>query len=164
MSKDDSNGGFLSKVVKFVRHPTTSWADLDTPEQALLDPAARTRWLAWAKALGGETNKTPKVAATGVVNAFALADQAALMPQRLALLRTVASALDQPDAAEPPRGYAFGDILAHVGRTVAAVWKQQRMLLGFIGLTLQTLLLTLPRPRRWRPPRPIWTSIRPTST
>jgi anti-anti-sigma regulatory factor len=29
MAKDDS-GGFLSKVVKFVRHPTTSWADLDT--------------------------------------------------------------------------------------------------------------------------------------
>lgn len=30
MSKDDTSGGFLSKVVKFVRHPTTSWADLDT--------------------------------------------------------------------------------------------------------------------------------------
>jgi anti-anti-sigma regulatory factor len=30
MSKDDPNGGFLSKVAKFVRHPTTSWADLDT--------------------------------------------------------------------------------------------------------------------------------------
>ena len=30
MSKDDSNGGFLSKVVRFVRHPTTSWANLDT--------------------------------------------------------------------------------------------------------------------------------------
>lgn len=30
MAKDDSSGGFLSKVVKFVRHPTTSWADLDT--------------------------------------------------------------------------------------------------------------------------------------
>ncbi len=30
MAKDDSNGGFLSKVVKFVRHPTTSWSDLDT--------------------------------------------------------------------------------------------------------------------------------------
>ena len=44
-----------------------------------------------------------------------------LPAERLALLRTVASALDQPDAAEPPRGYAFGDILAHVGRTVAAV-------------------------------------------
>ncbi|MBA4262231.1 MAG: hypothetical protein C0443_09510 [Comamonadaceae bacterium] len=30
MSKDDSNGGFLSKVVRFVRNPTTSWSDLDT--------------------------------------------------------------------------------------------------------------------------------------
>lgn len=30
MAKDDSGGGFLSKVVKFVRHPTTSWSDLDT--------------------------------------------------------------------------------------------------------------------------------------
>ncbi len=30
MSKEDSNGGFLSKVAKFVRHPTTSWSDLDT--------------------------------------------------------------------------------------------------------------------------------------
>jgi anti-anti-sigma regulatory factor len=30
MAKDESNGGFLSKVAKFVRHPTTSWADLDT--------------------------------------------------------------------------------------------------------------------------------------
>jgi anti-anti-sigma regulatory factor len=30
MAKDESNGGFLSKVVKFVRHPTTSWSDLDT--------------------------------------------------------------------------------------------------------------------------------------
>ncbi|HEX5738433.1 MAG TPA: hypothetical protein VFY22_07985, partial [Hydrogenophaga sp.] len=30
MAKDDPNGGFLSKVVKFVRHPTTSWSDLDT--------------------------------------------------------------------------------------------------------------------------------------
>ncbi len=30
MAKDDSSGGFLSKVARFVRHPTTSWADLDT--------------------------------------------------------------------------------------------------------------------------------------
>ncbi len=31
MAKDDSSGGgFLSKVAKFVRHPTTSWSDLDT--------------------------------------------------------------------------------------------------------------------------------------
>ena len=31
MSKDE-NGGLLSKVVKFVRNPTTSWADLDQQE------------------------------------------------------------------------------------------------------------------------------------
>ena len=30
MSKDDS--GLLSKVVKFVRNPTTNWADLDPQE------------------------------------------------------------------------------------------------------------------------------------
>ena len=29
MSKDAPNSGFLSKIVKFVRHPATSWADLD---------------------------------------------------------------------------------------------------------------------------------------
>ncbi|MDP3134712.1 MAG: hypothetical protein Q8N17_00050, partial [Burkholderiaceae bacterium] len=31
MAKDD-NGGLLSKVVKFVRNPTTNWADLDTQD------------------------------------------------------------------------------------------------------------------------------------
>ena len=30
MSKDNPSGGFLSKVAKFVRNPTTSWSDLDT--------------------------------------------------------------------------------------------------------------------------------------
>lgn len=30
MANDDANGGFLSKVAKFVRHPTTSWSELDT--------------------------------------------------------------------------------------------------------------------------------------
>ncbi len=31
MAKDE-NGGLLSKVVRFVRNPTTNWADLDQPE------------------------------------------------------------------------------------------------------------------------------------
>jgi anti-anti-sigma regulatory factor len=30
VAKGDSSGGFLSKVAKFVRHPATSWTDLDT--------------------------------------------------------------------------------------------------------------------------------------
>ena len=75
---------------------------------------------------------------------------AQLAPERVALLRTVAAALDvAPDEPEPDTS-AVADVLAHIGRTVAAVWCQQRELLGFTGLTLQTLLLNLPRPHRWR--------------
>ena len=73
---------------------------------------------------------------------------AQLPPERVALLRTVAAALDvAPDEAEPDTS-AVADVLAHIGRTVAAVWCQQRELLGFIGLTLQTL----PPARRGRRP------------
>ena len=32
MSKEDTSPGFLSKVVKFVRNPATSWSDLDNKE------------------------------------------------------------------------------------------------------------------------------------
>lgn len=75
---------------------------------------------------------------------------AQLPPERLALLHTVAAALDvAPDEPEPDTS-AVADVLAHIGRTVTAVWCQQRELLGFTGLTLQTLLLNLPRPHRWR--------------
>lgn len=63
------------------------WAGLAVPELALLQPGARERWLTRAKLLGGETNKTPKTAASAVVDAFELADEPALMPRRLALLR-----------------------------------------------------------------------------
>ncbi|MCW3147626.1 ABC transporter permease [Stutzerimonas stutzeri] len=73
-----------------------------------------------------------------------------LPPERLALLRTVATALARPDVAQPRAGYEFGDLLAHIGRTMQNLWQQQRELLGFIGLTLQTLLTNLARPRRWR--------------
>ncbi|MDP2024447.1 MAG: UvrD-helicase domain-containing protein, partial [Hydrogenophaga sp.] len=63
------------------------WTGLALPELALLQPGARERWLARAKLLGGEANKTPKTAATAVVDAFELPDEPALMPRRLALLR-----------------------------------------------------------------------------
>ncbi len=75
---------------------------------------------------------------------------AQLAPERVALLHTVAEALDvAPDEPEPDTS-AVADVLAHIGRSVASVWRQQRALLGFTGLTLQTLLLSLPRPQRWR--------------
>ncbi len=73
-----------------------------------------------------------------------------LASERQALLRTVAHALDQPEAEQAPDTNGLADVLAHIGRTVSGVWNQQRTLLGFIGLTLQTLFTVLPNPRRWR--------------
>jgi phospholipid/cholesterol/gamma-HCH transport system permease protein len=73
-----------------------------------------------------------------------------LAPERQALLRTVAAALDKPEAAQTPETNGLADVLAHVGRTVSGVWNQQRTLLGFIGLTLQTLFTVILNPRRWR--------------
>ena len=62
-------------------------AQVDEPEEALLGEAVRQRWLAWAKALGGEPLKTPQKAANEVVDAFALPDEPGQMAQRLAMLR-----------------------------------------------------------------------------
>lgn len=73
-----------------------------------------------------------------------------LPSERQALLHTLASAMDQPPASLPPQTNGLADVLAHIGGTLAGLWNQQRTLLGFIGLTLQTLLLVLFNPRRWR--------------
>ncbi|MBA4265177.1 MAG: DNA helicase UvrD [Comamonadaceae bacterium] len=63
------------------------WASLPSPEQALLQPGARERWLARAQELGRESNKTPQVAARAVIDAFLLPDEPDHMPGRLAQLR-----------------------------------------------------------------------------
>ncbi|XKY16466.1 ABC transporter permease [Stutzerimonas zhaodongensis] len=73
-----------------------------------------------------------------------------LPPERQALLKTVAAALDKPEAEQPVATNGLADVMAHIGRTVSGVWNQQRTLLGFIGLTMQTLFTVLPNPRRWR--------------
>ncbi|QLF93629.1 MlaE family lipid ABC transporter permease subunit [Pseudomonas sp. ABC1] len=75
---------------------------------------------------------------------------AGLPTARAALLRTLAAAMQAPEASETPPPFAITEVLAHIGQTMEKVWQQQRDLLGFIGLTLQTLLTSLPRPRRWR--------------
>lgn len=73
-----------------------------------------------------------------------------LPAERQALLKTVAAALDKPEAEQTPETNGIADVLAHVGRSVSSVWNQQRTLLGFIGLTLQTLFSVILNPRRWR--------------
>ena len=74
-----------------------------------------------------------------------------LSAERLALLHTVALALTESRKTTPlPRYSAIREMLAHIGEVVIRVWQQQVALIGFIGLTLETLLRTLFRPSRWR--------------
>ncbi len=73
-----------------------------------------------------------------------------LPSERLALLHLVAAALDGPPTPAEPKTSGLADVLADIGRTLVNLWNQQKTLLGFIGLTLQTLFVTLWRPRRWR--------------
>ena len=61
----------------------TVLAGLNAPADALAGETTRQRWLAWARALGAESNKTPQKAADAVVDAFALDD----LDARLDLLR-----------------------------------------------------------------------------
>ena len=82
----DASGVVEASVEPFaVLYP--GLARFDAPEEALLGSAVRERWLAWAKALGGEGNKTPQKAANAVVDAFAVPDEPGQMAARFALLR-----------------------------------------------------------------------------
>ncbi|MEY5099298.1 MAG: hypothetical protein RJA36_2017 [Pseudomonadota bacterium] len=80
-------------------------------------------------------------------------DAAALAPERRALLRAVAQALEgtgmQVSAIAPQRS-AIGDLLEHVGLASEAFWRHAVALSGFIGITLETAMRLLWQPRRWR--------------
>jgi len=54
----------------------------------------------------------------------------------------------EPMAPQPHHG--IRDLLARVGETTIGLWLQTRALLGFIGLSLSTLLRTVLHPRRLR--------------
>ncbi len=77
-------------------------------------------------------------------------DASPLGAERRALLKAVADALASEPAAPVRRGYALGDVLEHVGRTTVVFWRHVVDIAGFIGITLQTALAVLLRPRRWR--------------
>ncbi|WP_445001237.1 MlaE family lipid ABC transporter permease subunit [Halomonas mongoliensis] len=80
-----------------------------------------------------------------------VADWAPELPEsRQALLETVARVLREPLAPEPPPSSPLTDWLVDLGERVLALWRQQRMLLAFIGLTLASLAANLLRPWRWR--------------
>ncbi|MCG5495439.1 ABC transporter permease [Ectothiorhodospira variabilis] len=87
----------------------------------------------------------------GAARLEALASEAAYLPEeRRALLETVARAMGATRSPEPPPSRPIRDFLARTGQVVEALWHQQRLLMGFIGMTLVTILRLLPRPHRWR--------------
>ncbi|WP_025120553.1 MULTISPECIES: ABC transporter permease [unclassified Serratia (in: enterobacteria)] len=71
--------------------------------------------------------------------------------ERRVLLETVGRALQgyAPPPAEKPPGLAT-ELLGNIGKSVEDFWHHMVALLGFIGLTLQTLFANLLRPTRWR--------------
>lgn len=70
--------------------------------------------------------------------------------ERHELLLTVCDALRRPVLDTPKNRYAFGDVMAHIGRTTVILGRNLVTLLDFMGRTLLTFLLLLPQPRRWR--------------
>ncbi len=73
-----------------------------------------------------------------------------LPPERRDLLRLVAKAMATPDGEMPRRGSALTEFLAGFGQQVEGYWQQQRLLIGFTGQILATLVAILPTPWRWR--------------
>ncbi|MFO7647846.1 ABC transporter permease [Halomonas sp. 3H] len=73
-----------------------------------------------------------------------------LPAERQALLETVAGALEAPLTPERRRASPLADMLVDLGEQIHALWQQQRQLLGFMGLTLAALMVSLLRPWRWR--------------
>ncbi len=78
-----------------------------------------------------------------------LPDASGLSAERRALLLAVATAMVSREAP-PPVVSRWTDGLALLGERVLAGWRQWVLLLGFMGLTLSTLAVSIPRPRRWR--------------
>lgn len=80
-----------------------------------------------------------------------LTDEASdLPPERRDLLRLVGEAIASPAEESAHQGSAIIAFLGRVGRQVEEYWSQQRLLMGFTGQILATLVTILPTPWRWR--------------
>ena len=78
-----------------------------------------------------------------------LPEATALSAEREALLLAVLEAMDQ-EAPKPAPPARWTDKVARLGETMINGWQQFVMLLGFMGLTLSTLVAVLFIPKRWR--------------
>lgn len=78
-------------------------------------------------------------------------DDPTVAPAQRALLQTVGKAMaGYVEPRAPRRHDAVTEVLARIGAAMENLWHQQVQLLGFVGLTLQSIASTIWRPRRWR--------------
>lgn len=74
-----------------------------------------------------------------------------LSAERAALLQAVAIAKSQAGVQSPlDKSSLTSELLGRIGFRVVRAWQQSRLLLGFMGLTLDALARNLVRPGRWR--------------
>ncbi|WP_126535833.1 MlaE family ABC transporter permease [Aerosticca soli] len=123
----------LRALIERLPQPLPAPLTLDTAALGRLDTAGAALL---ARLLGGESTSA----------------DTRLPAAKRALLGTVGQALGQWRASATPRREppAWLALLAQIGRAMEAIWHQLWLLLGFLGLTLETWARTLPRPRRWR--------------
>jgi phospholipid/cholesterol/gamma-HCH transport system permease protein len=87
----------------------------------------------------------------GLPRLHQLSTDANLPASRRALLQTLGDALAtycQPDRVKHRSSGLV--VLERIGAAVERFWKDTIKLLGFIGMVLETLVRTLPRPKQWR--------------
>jgi phospholipid/cholesterol/gamma-HCH transport system permease protein len=93
----------------------------------------------------------------GPILESSLAAHESLPAERVALIRTVINAIKQaPAAAGAVTPNPLIEVLERMGAALAETAKQVWLLLGFIGLTLQSLAQNLFLPRRWRITSVVW--------
>ena len=88
----------------------------------------------------------------GVQRLRLLAVQAPNLPESSrALMQTIQSALcDYCQPVKDPEVAVGTQLLARIGSAVEVIWNDTLQLLGFVGLILQTFIITLFHPKRWR--------------
>lgn len=87
----------------------------------------------------------------GAERLIQLLPTATLSDERRALLMTVAAAMrEDRQATETPTRSTYREFFGHIGEVVEGVWHKAVGLLGFVGITLSTMLLIVFNPRRWR--------------
>ncbi|RUO25758.1 ABC transporter permease [Aliidiomarina minuta] len=78
------------------------------------------------------------------------ADDSPLDVAQKRLLQVVVDASDKGPTITPKQYGDISEILQRIGKVSADIWHQQIAILGFIGVTLQSLAATCWRPSRWR--------------